>query len=144
MVGGAIRLSNGLRWIWVQRDEYQTAHFAAVIARLDPKSGMPDFGTYQNDRNRKHPILIGDQVNTDRWILVCPVKPGNDTCKVNLIEKCRSRAIRFARLSASRHLCQSSPARPRAAPASCRPAVKMRGCGCVIAVRFSTITRMSP
>src|SRR5260221_8075567 len=70
MVGGAIRLSNGLRWIWVQRDEYQTAHFAAVIARLDPKSGLPDFGTYQNDRNRKHPISIGDPVNTDRgyWI----------------------------------------------------------------------------
>jgi hypothetical protein len=30
-----------------------TSHHA-VIARLDPKSGLPDFGTYQND-----PVTIG-------------------------------------------------------------------------------------
>jgi hypothetical protein len=34
-----------------------------VIARLDPKSGLPDFGTL-NDRNRKRPISIGNPVST--------------------------------------------------------------------------------
>src|ERR1700730_5153461 len=44
-----------------------------------------------NDRNRKHPISIGDPVNTDRGLLDCPVNPriksgeGNDTGRVNLI-----------------------------------------------------------
>src|SRR3984893_10661811 len=90
VVGGGVGVLNGLRWIWVQRDEYQTAHFAAVIARLDPKSGLPDFGTYQNDRNRKHPISIGDPVKHRPWLLDCPVNPriksgeGNDTGRVNL------------------------------------------------------------
>jgi hypothetical protein len=42
------------------------AHFSdscpyGVIARLDPKSGLPDFGTL-NDRNRKLPISIGNPV----------------------------------------------------------------------------------
>src|SRR5258708_1966078 len=34
-----------------------------VIARLDPKSGLPDFGTL-NGRNRKRPISIGNPVST--------------------------------------------------------------------------------
>src|ERR1700719_4132718 len=40
-----------------------------------------------NDRNRKHPISIGDPVTTDQWILDCPVKSGNDPGRANLIEK---------------------------------------------------------
>jgi hypothetical protein len=36
--------------------------FYGVIARLDPKSGLPDFGTL-NDRNRKRPISIGNPVS---------------------------------------------------------------------------------
>jgi hypothetical protein len=35
----------------------------SVIARLDPMSGLPDFGTL-NDRNRKRPISIGNPVST--------------------------------------------------------------------------------
>src|SRR5712691_1620196 len=27
-----------------------------------------------NGRNRKHPISISDRVNTDQWVLACPVK----------------------------------------------------------------------
>jgi hypothetical protein len=37
----------------------------AVIARLDQKSGVPDFCTYQNDRNRKRRISIGDPVTIE-------------------------------------------------------------------------------
>src|ERR1700722_4078071 len=40
-----------------------------------------------NDRNRKHPISIGDPVTADQWILDCPVKSGNDPGRANLIEK---------------------------------------------------------
>jgi hypothetical protein len=32
-----------------------------VIARLDPKSGLPDFGSFKSGRNRKHPISTAIQ-----------------------------------------------------------------------------------
>jgi hypothetical protein len=50
----------------------------SVIARLDPKSGLPDFGTL-NDRNRKRPISIGNPVSTAGGLLDRPVKPGDDS-----------------------------------------------------------------
>src|SRR5258708_11223115 len=58
--------------------------FPGVIARLDPKSGLPDFGTL-NDRNRKRPISIGNPVSNSWWLLDRPVNPpiksgeGDDT-----------------------------------------------------------------
>jgi hypothetical protein len=45
----------------------QAARISAAIVchrPARPKSGLPDFGTYQKDRNRKHPISIGDPVIT--------------------------------------------------------------------------------
>src|SRR6266481_9888131 len=51
------------------------------FARLDPKSGLPDFGTL-NDRNRKRPISIGNPVSPVPWLLDRPVKPGDDMTEV--------------------------------------------------------------
>src|SRR5260370_38732210 len=39
-----------------------------ALPGLDPKSGLPDFGTL-NDRNRKRPISIGNPVSPGRWLL---------------------------------------------------------------------------
>src|SRR5258708_39893680 len=49
-----------------------------VIARLDPKSGLPDFGTL-NDRNRKRPISIGNPVSTAGGYWIAPSNPAMTT-----------------------------------------------------------------
>jgi hypothetical protein len=56
-----------------------TRPYRFVIARLDPKSGLPDFGIkiveIGNIRFRCNPVSIG------RWLLDRPVKPGDDSAE---------------------------------------------------------------
>src|SRR5215475_1070882 len=55
------------------------AHLASVIARLDPKSGLPDFGI----KLSKSETSDFDAIQyPGRWSLDRPVKPGDDSTEV--------------------------------------------------------------
>jgi hypothetical protein len=49
-----------------------------VIARLDPKSGLPDFGAYQMIEIGCIRFRLAIQSTSTSGLLDCPVKPGND------------------------------------------------------------------